>query len=223
MNTTTDTRERLLDVARDLFAQRGYRATTVRDITKAAGANIAAVGYYFESKEGLYGAVLQSLIGPLAERVTWACQLPKPPLDRVEFLVRAIFDHIRSRPQMPAIMVREMAGGDDIHPVIVGTFSRLLPEMTRVIADGQRDGSIRDGDAILLTTSILAQPVYLGLARRMIARLASLDVSDDATAQRLADHAAAIVRAALARPADQPPPGRANVAVVGSGAAGNGR
>lgn len=208
METTADTRQRILDAARDLFAERGYRGTTVRDITTTAKANIAAVGYYFESKERLYEAVLQSLVGPLDERARWACQLPQPPLDRIEFLVRAVFDHIRRRPQMPAIMVRELAGGDDIHPVVVGTFGRLLPEVTRVIADGQRDGTVRDGDSMLLVTSIMAQPVYLGLVRRMLVRVAGLDVEDEGTAQRMADHAAAIVRAALQRPPDQPLPGK---------------
>lgn len=205
MNTMTETRERILDAARDLFAERGYRGTTVRDITTAAKANIAAIGYYFESKDGLYAAVLQSLVGPLDERVRWACHLPRPPLDRVEFLARAVFDHIRLRPQMPGIMVRELAGGDDLNPVVIGTFSRLLPVITQVIKDGQRDGTIREGDPVLLVTSILAQPIYLGLARRMLSRLAGLDLQNDATAQRMADHVAAIVRAALARPSDQAP------------------
>lgn len=203
--TTTVTRERILDAARDLFAERGFRGTTVRDITTAAGANIAAVGYYFESKDGLYAAVLQSLVGPLDERVRWACHLPRPPLDRVEFLARAVFDHIRLRPQMPGIVVRELAGGGELNPVVVGTFARLLPVITQVIKDGQRDATIRDGDPVLLVTSILAQPIYLGLARRMLSKLAGLDLQNDATAQRMADHVATIVRSALARPADQAP------------------
>jgi len=49
-----DTRERLLEAASDLFAEKGYGATTVAEICGRAESNIAAVNYYFGSKEALY-------------------------------------------------------------------------------------------------------------------------------------------------------------------------
>ncbi len=48
------TRQRLLDVASQLFAQKGLRSTTVAEICTQAQANIASVNYYFGSKEDLY-------------------------------------------------------------------------------------------------------------------------------------------------------------------------
>jgi AcrR family transcriptional regulator len=48
------TRQRLLESACDLFAQKGFTRTTNRDICDRAGANIAAVNYYFGSKQNLY-------------------------------------------------------------------------------------------------------------------------------------------------------------------------
>lgn len=199
------TAARILTVARQLFAERGYEGTTIRDITTGAEANVAAVTYHFGSKEGLYADVLRSQVGPMARRVALACRAKRPPLDRVETVVRTIFDHIRTRPEMPRIMVREMASGREIHPFIVRTFRDLLPLVTGVIREGQRDGSIRDGDPVLLTLSMLAQPVYLNLARRVIAQVAGIEVQDEATAQRMADHACVVVRAALQRPATEPP------------------
>jgi len=53
---TQDTHRRLLDAAVTLFAEHGYRKTTVRDICKAADANISAVKYHFGNKEALYNA-----------------------------------------------------------------------------------------------------------------------------------------------------------------------
>ena len=47
-------RERLLDKAEILFAQRGYHAVTVREITKAATCNLASVNYHFGNKKNLY-------------------------------------------------------------------------------------------------------------------------------------------------------------------------
>lgn len=54
-----DTRERLLEAAGEVFAKRGFRAATVREISRLAQANVAAVNYYFGDKESLYSAVLQ--------------------------------------------------------------------------------------------------------------------------------------------------------------------
>lgn len=50
------TRQRLLDAAGAIFAEHGFRNARTADICRAAGANIAAVNYYFRSKEQLYAA-----------------------------------------------------------------------------------------------------------------------------------------------------------------------
>lgn len=52
------TRDKLLEAAGRAFAERGYSAATVRDICKEAGANVAAVNYYFKDKLALYTEVL---------------------------------------------------------------------------------------------------------------------------------------------------------------------
>ena len=57
--TSDPTRDKLLDVAGRIFADRGYHAATIREICVAAGANIAAVNYHFGDKLGLYTEVVQ--------------------------------------------------------------------------------------------------------------------------------------------------------------------
>jgi AcrR family transcriptional regulator len=49
-----DTHQQLLDAAGPLFAEKGFRATTVREICEAAKANQAAINYHFRDKENLY-------------------------------------------------------------------------------------------------------------------------------------------------------------------------
>jgi len=58
----TETRDRLLKAAERLFADRGFKKVTVRDISRAARANVAAVNYHFGDKLGLYREVMQSAI-----------------------------------------------------------------------------------------------------------------------------------------------------------------
>jgi AcrR family transcriptional regulator len=62
-----DTKQRILDAAERLFMERGFSATSLREITAAAKVNLAAVNYHFGSKETLIEAVLMRRLQPLNE------------------------------------------------------------------------------------------------------------------------------------------------------------
>lgn len=57
----------MLDTAERLFAERGPDAVSVRDITNAAGVNLAAINYHFGSKQALIAAVFERRMRPLTE------------------------------------------------------------------------------------------------------------------------------------------------------------
>jgi AcrR family transcriptional regulator len=63
----TETREHLLDTAERLFAERGVDAVSLRDITSAAGANVASVNYHFGSKEKLIREVFRRRLEPIKQ------------------------------------------------------------------------------------------------------------------------------------------------------------
>ena len=62
------TRDRLLDAAEDLFARKGYAASSVRSIVAAAGCNLAAVNYHFGGKRNLYREVIQRRLSAMREQ-----------------------------------------------------------------------------------------------------------------------------------------------------------
>ena len=62
-----ETRDRLLKAAAQLFADRGFKKVTVRDICRAAKANVAAVNYHFGDKTGLYREIVQRAIERVRE------------------------------------------------------------------------------------------------------------------------------------------------------------
>lgn len=57
LSTQSETRQRVIQSAEYLFATKGYDATSIREITKGAEANTAAVNYYFTDKQNLYTTV----------------------------------------------------------------------------------------------------------------------------------------------------------------------
>jgi AcrR family transcriptional regulator len=90
---TAGTRARILDVAEGLFAERGFHATTLRDITQLAQANVAAVNYHFGSKEALIEAVFERRLDALnTERLNAlevACSGSTKPHGRLEDVLEA--------------------------------------------------------------------------------------------------------------------------------------
>ena len=62
------TKERLLNAAGEIFAEKGFHATSVREICEKAGANLASVNYHFGSKENLYEAVVHRTFDSAMEK-----------------------------------------------------------------------------------------------------------------------------------------------------------
>src|SRR5258708_7164870 len=60
-----DTKHKILDTAERLFGERGYGATSLRQVIAAAKVNVAAVHYHFGSKEDLLDAVVMRKAGPV--------------------------------------------------------------------------------------------------------------------------------------------------------------
>jgi AcrR family transcriptional regulator len=116
-----DSRETLLNAAGEIFAERGYEAATVKEITDRAGVNVASVSYYFRDKLGLYTEVLRLCLhnGRLA--------LPPDSagLDPKERLTRYIHSFIKSlvasgRPGWCGrLMIRELAQPTPALPQLV--------------------------------------------------------------------------------------------------------
>lgn len=81
----SDTKTRLLRVAERMFADQGFNGVSLRQLTAAAGVNLAAVNYHFGSKEGLLAAIFESRCRPmneerLARLETCVEEAGKPPL-----------------------------------------------------------------------------------------------------------------------------------------------
>ncbi|MFJ8935144.1 TetR/AcrR family transcriptional regulator [Streptomyces sp. NPDC102365] len=150
---TPDTRTQLLDAAGHLFAENGYRGTSVRAITTLAGANLAAVGYHFGSKAELMAAVVRRAIEPItaAQRAGLDALLARTPDPAVGDLVEAfagpLFDEMpagdeggtrTSRLIMtilsdPADEARSWTGPaeDSVRERYFAAFARVLPGLSQ--------------------------------------------------------------------------------------------
>ncbi len=167
---SSETTERLLAAGRRLFARGGFEGTSVRALTAEADANLGAITYHFETKEGLYHAVLERVLGPVRERLTMLAEIPQPAPKRLELFVEGMFQHLRDNPDLPRFFVQEIVIGDNPSPQILDTVRTVVGSLARIVREGQEEGTIVSGDPVLMALSLLSQPIYLSLMPRFLTR-----------------------------------------------------
>jgi AcrR family transcriptional regulator len=83
-----DTRQRIQDVALDLFAERGYEKTSLREIAEQLDVTKAALYYHFKTKEDIVLSLFQDLSKPLDELIAWGERQPRTLETKRELLRR---------------------------------------------------------------------------------------------------------------------------------------
>jgi len=104
------TRERILDCAEALFAERGLAGTAVRDIARQAGLTPASLYNHFPGKQALYEAVLERGVGPLIGLLE---ALPARPggAETIDDTIGAIMAHLARHPRLPRLVQYEALTG----------------------------------------------------------------------------------------------------------------
>ena len=197
MNGDPDTRSALVRASTSLFAQHGYDGTSIRAITRRANANLGAITYHFGSKDGLYDAVIESLVEPMRAFAAEAARAEGPPLDRIERLVRGLFQFLKEHPELLRLLTQHLAGPRPLPGPARNTIQTNIRLLASLIAEGQRGGSVRPGDPLLLALSIGAQPMWLSLARRALQEGGAIDQDDPDAHAQLVDSVVRFVRAGL--------------------------
>jgi AcrR family transcriptional regulator len=153
-----------------LFASGGFEGTSVRALTTEAGANLGAVTYHFESKEALYHAVLERVFGPIREGVQQLADAPISAPARLELFVRVMFHHQKEKRDLPRFMAQEIVLGESPSPQVLETVRSVVGALARVMKAGQEEGTVVQGDPVLMALTLLSQPIYLSLMPRFLKR-----------------------------------------------------
>jgi len=168
------TQDLILDAAERLFARQGFTATTIKQIGTEAAVNPALLYYYYDSKETLYRAMLQRILGHLLERGSDAIDRASTHADRIRAFVRAQAKLLGEHPHFPQLLVRELVDHKAAHAEVAittsaaGAFKRLCD----VIERGQKDGVFRRSvDPRFAAISTISQVAYFAIARPAVGLL----------------------------------------------------
>jgi AcrR family transcriptional regulator len=151
--------QRILEVAKELFTQRGFSNVAVRDICKAADVTPPTLYYYFKNKEALFDAVVRKSVS-MAEfisRLTDACGKVKEPKSQVRaftssYLANFPKDHLNvglyvrhSTEELDSIGLKTLAAD----------LARILSLLTAIIQRGITSGEFRETDPKMAAECLL--------------------------------------------------------------------
>jgi AcrR family transcriptional regulator len=125
--TAAQRREQLISIGRQLFADRGFDATSIEEVASRARVSKPVVYEHFGGKEGLYAVVVDREVRSLLDRITTALTAGHPR-ELLEQAALALLDYIEGETDGFRVLVREapvMSGG--------GTFSSILNDVAHQV------------------------------------------------------------------------------------------
>jgi TetR/AcrR family transcriptional regulator len=158
-------RQQLIDVAIDLFSEKGFGGTTTREIANAANVNEAIIFRHFETKEGLYAAILdqraRETLSEKAFEVLRGLATLGDDVGFFRFLVQRILHAFRDYPQYQRLLLFSSL---ENHPFALGYHERFVAPSFKFVREyiehRQREKAFRKCDAgmaVLFLASMAAQ------------------------------------------------------------------
>ena len=202
-NKDLETRERLLKAAERLFAERGFKKVTVRDICRAARANVAAVNYHFGDKDGLYRELLRIAIDVVRETTEAGRKAGegRPPDEKLERYFRIFLSRITApgHENLHRLIQREIDDPTATLDAFVEEAVRPRVEYIATIVVEMIGGEPTDRDVLRCVGSILSQAVVYvrrnPIAERLGFSFKGTPADIDEAARHIAAFSAAGIRA----------------------------
>ncbi len=141
------TRERIQQVALDLFAEQGYEQTSLREIADRLGVTKAALYYHFKTKEDILGSVLEDYLGEVNQLIDWARAQPSTAETRQEVIRRyaAVIDRRLSSMrfvQNDQAAMRKSEMGEKFRGVMGQLNDLLTPQATDLVSRTRALGAV---------------------------------------------------------------------------------
>lgn len=138
-------REKILRAASELFAERGYAATSVREIASMAGCTKPALYYYFQGKEALFLETLRFESDWVAETMAEVVNVDQPMRDRLIGGMQLFLDQLSSNARGMRLLMRAELWPDEGQPEydFQSVRKRLFDMIEMILEAGIQEGTLR--------------------------------------------------------------------------------
>ncbi len=188
-----ETRARLLEEARTLFAAQGFRHVTVREICRAANANVAAINYHFGDKQGLYRILIDEAMAIMRQtsQQAEAAGDGGNAEQRLRAFIRVFLQRVgsKSAPWIHQLMAHEMAEPTEaLDDVITQVIEPRIRYVSGLVADIL--GVPLDDERVMRCVLSVQSQFHAATANPVSKRLVPGFTADPASVDRLAQHIA---------------------------------
>lgn len=134
-------REQILRVAEEVFAEKGFKSTTMKDIAEGVGIKAPALYNHFRNKEDIYDSVIIECYNQLRVNVLKPIQEAPGLREKIRLLIVLLIDFWAEHPRLPRIFAQEvLQGGELLFTDLVPNFMiPLFNEIVDVLEEKERD------------------------------------------------------------------------------------
>ncbi len=108
-NHSVEVKQKILIEAQKLFIKNGFKGTSVRDIAKASGTNVAMVNYYYQSKYKLFEIIFEDALDIFTKRIFDTITSDLPFFELIETWIHTYYELLFEYPQIAAFILNEVS------------------------------------------------------------------------------------------------------------------
>jgi len=151
-----EVRERIFASALRHFSQKGFAATSLREVSEDAQTTKPMIYYYFGSKEGLYGSIVRQILEEMADGIRSHLPADAPAPEQALAFCENYLDHFLQQEEIIALVLREVFG---LGGVPMAEFSQALGERVRQPLDAILERGMETGVFRRVSVSACANAV----------------------------------------------------------------
>jgi AcrR family transcriptional regulator len=143
-------REQILDTAEQLFSERGYHATGLKEVAERCEFSVGSIYQFFDSKDTLYEEVLMRRGYAMREEMARIAGSAQPAGSQLLAMAKLQIEHFRKYPAWGRLTTRVLTPGarppTDLPGAFLAAWREAIDLEAGLIERGQRDGQLRGGD-----------------------------------------------------------------------------
>ncbi|MEO8172598.1 MAG: TetR family transcriptional regulator [Sediminibacterium sp.] len=178
----TDKKEHIMNIAIELFAEKGFEGSSIRDLATRADVNVAMVNYYFGSKDKLFEAIVEYKASFLRGKMDEIeADKTMTEIEKVDLIIENFVNKILSNPSFHRILHQELLMGEReaMHENIVKVFVRNITTLRNIIELGVKKKVFKKVDPELTMATLIGTINQVMLSKAMCCMLMDREISFD--------------------------------------------
>ena len=144
---TSDTREKILAAALEVFSAKGFHGTTVDEIAENAALGKGTVYRHFHSKKGLFSELIRLKVAELEEKVKGSIDPHADVLEIIETYLKTYFSFFDRNRDLYKVLIQEQSDfGAEVKALYIGNILKKVPLLKRKIFLAARKGKLKQMD-----------------------------------------------------------------------------